>query len=287
MLTNDKIIDGKKISEEIKNQIKLEISDLSKNLGLRPKLTVILVGEDEASKIYVKNKHITSLELGIDSEIIKLPEETKEKELINIIERLNNDKTTNGILVQLPLPKTIDTKKIINLINPSKDVDCFHIKNIGLLVSGNNLFLPCTPSGIIEVLKYKNIDLTSKNVVIVGRSNIVGKPLALMMIKENATVTLCHSKTINLSSFTKNADIVVMAIGSPLFLKKEMIKENSILVDVGINRVNGNVVGDIDFFDVLEKCKFITPVPGGIGKMTIAMLMKNTLLAYKIQNNLV
>lgn len=286
MIDNNKIIDGRKISTEIKNKIKLEISKLSNDLGYKPKLSVILVGEDEASKIYVKNKHIASLELGIDSEIIELSKDIKENDLIDIIEKLNNDKKVNGILVQLPLPKHVNTKKIINLINPDKDVDCFHIKNMGLLVSGNNIFSPCTPSGIIEILKYKNIDLNSKNVVIIGRSNIVGKPLALMMTKENATVTLCHSRTIGLSNFTRNADIVVVAIGSPLFLKKDMIKENSILVDVGINRVNGKVVGDIDFYDVLDKCRYITPVPGGIGKMTIAMLMKNTLLAYKIQNKI-
>jgi methylenetetrahydrofolate dehydrogenase (NADP+) / methenyltetrahydrofolate cyclohydrolase len=282
----EKIISGTEIATEIKKQIKQDLDNLIKITKKNPKLVVILVGEDSASKVYVSNKHKTCIELGIESEVIKLDEETSQIQLLELIKNLNNDESVNGILVQLPLPKHINEEEILKSIHPLKDVDCFHPENIGLLFTGNSRFLPCTPFGIIEMCKYKNIDMNGKNVVIIGRSNIVGKPMAMLFLQNNATVTICHSKTKDISFWTKNADIIVVAIGKAKFLKKEMINDGAIIIDVGINRIDGKLYGDVDFEDVFKKSSLITPVPGGVGKMTIVMLMKNTISAYKIQNKI-
>ncbi|MEI6857901.1 bifunctional methylenetetrahydrofolate dehydrogenase/methenyltetrahydrofolate cyclohydrolase FolD [Psychrilyobacter sp.] len=272
-----KIIDGKKISAEIKEEIKVEIDKLIKGGKRAPGLAVVIVGENPASKVYVNSKVKTCSALGIYSEKYSLGSEIKEGELLKLIEELNNKEEIDGILVQLPLPKHIDEKKVIEAIKPNKDVDGFHPINLGKLVIGKNEFEPCTPYGIMELLKRYKINLAGKDIVIVGRSNIVGKPLALMLTNESATVTLCHSKTKDLSQKTLNADIVIMAIGREKFLTEDMVKEGSIVIDVGINRNKlGKLCGDVDFENVSKKTSLITPVPGGIGPMTIAMLMKNT-----------
>ncbi|MDR0676135.1 MAG: bifunctional methylenetetrahydrofolate dehydrogenase/methenyltetrahydrofolate cyclohydrolase FolD [Elusimicrobiota bacterium] len=284
---SQKIINGTEISENLKLQVKNEILSLKNKINRSPKLVVILVGENPASKVYVGNKQKTSLEIGIQSEIIKLDENTNQNELINIIKKLNVDANVDGILVQLPLPKQICELEILKTINPLKDVDCFHPENVGLMLIGKPRFLPCTPAGIIEMLKQKNITLEGKNVVVIGRSNIVGKPLALLLLQNNATVTICHSKTKNLEKLTQKADILIVAIGKANFLTKDMIKKNSIIIDVGINRIDNKLYGDVNFKDVFEKASFITPVPGGVGKMTIIMLMKNTVSAYKIHNKII
>ncbi|MCS5421412.1 MULTISPECIES: bifunctional methylenetetrahydrofolate dehydrogenase/methenyltetrahydrofolate cyclohydrolase FolD [Psychrilyobacter] len=272
-----KIIDGKKISAEIKEEMKIEIEELTKGGKRAPGLAVIIVGENPASKVYVNSKVKTCSALGIYSEKYNLDSEITEAELLKLIEELNNKEEIDGILVQLPLPKHIDEDKIIEAIKPNKDVDGFHPINLGKLVIGKNGFKSCTPYGIMELLKRYELDLNGKDVVIVGRSNIVGKPLAVMLTNENATVTLCHSKTKNLSEKTLNADIVIVAIGREKFLTEDMVKEGSIVIDVGINRNSlGKLCGDVDFENVSKKTSLITPVPGGVGPMTIAMLMKNT-----------
>lgn len=272
-----KIIDGKRISADIKEEIKIEIEKLSKNDKGVPGLAVIIAGEDPASKVYVNSKVKTCSALGLYSEKYILNSEITEVDLLKLIEELNNKDEIDGILVQLPLPKHIDEDKIIEAIKPSKDVDGFHPINLGKLLLGKDGFKSCTPYGIIELLKRYEINIIGKNIVIVGRSNIVGKPLALMLTNESATVTLCHSKTKNLSQKTLNADIVIMAIGREKFLTEDMVKEGSIVIDVGINRDNlGKLCGDVDFENVSKKTSLITPVPGGVGPMTIAMLMKNT-----------
>lgn len=276
------IIDGKKISQEIKNKIKEEIQE--KNLKIC--LAVILVGENKASKIYVKNKNKACEECGIESKIILLDENITEEELIKNIEALNNDKNITGILVQLPLPKQINEENIVNIIDPKKDVDCFHPYNVGKFYNAknyNNLLLPCTPKGCLTLIKSTNIVLAGKKAVIIGRSNIVGKPIAQMLLNENCTVTILHSKSQNFEKEIKTADLLIVAIGKAKFIKKEYLKENVIIIDVGINRLeDGTVCGDVDFEDVKEKCSFITPVPKGVGPMTIASLLENTLLASKL-----
>lgn len=278
------IIDGRLIAQNIKSDLKKEIENL-KLKGINPGLAVILVGEDSASKIYVKNKKRCCDELGIFSEEFYFPEDTSEKEIIDLIEKLNQDKKINGILVQLPLPSHINQKNITESILPEKDVDAFHSSTIGNLLTNHTKLLPCTPAGIIEIFHRENISLVGKHCVIIGRSNIVGKPLAFMLINEDATVTICHSKTKNLSEICKNADIIVCAVGKAKFLKRNMIKEGAVIIDVGINRdKNEKICGDIDFDDVKNIASAITPVPGGVGPMTIAMLMKNTITATKIQN---
>lgn len=272
-----KIIDGKKISAEIKEEVKVEIDKLIEGGKRAPGLAVVIVGENPASKVYVNSKVKTCSALGIYSEKYSLGSEITEGELLKLIEELNVKEEIDGILVQLPLPKHIDEKKVIEAIKPNKDVDGFHPINLGKLVIGKNEFEPCTPYGIMELLKRYKIDLVGKDIVIVGRSNIVGKPLALMLTNESATVTLCHSKTKDLSQKTLNADIVIMAIGREKFLTEDMVKEGSIVIDVGINRNKlGKLCGDVDFENVSKKTSLITPVPGGVGPMTIAMLMKNT-----------
>lgn len=275
-----KIIDGKKISEELR----LSISEAVKNRkeGTRaPGLAVIIVGDNPASRIYVNNKKKACEICGFYSVEYALDESTEEKELLGLIEKLNNDDSIDGILCQLPLPKQIDESKVIDAIAPEKDVDGFSPVNTGNLLTGKPCFAPCTPAGVVEMLKYEGIEIAGKHCVIVGRSNIVGKPAALLMLQENATVTVCHSRTKNLAEEVSRADIVIAAIGKANFITADMIKEGAVVVDVGINRLeSGKVTGDVDFEAVKEKASYITPVPGGVGPMTITMLMKNTLESY-------
>lgn len=274
-----KILDGKKIASEIKEELKKEVLDLQKK-NVYPSLAVVIVGEDSASKVYVKNKKKACEEIGIKSQVFELPKEIKEKELLDLIQKLNDNKEVCGILVQLPLPSHIDKDKIILAIDPKKDVDCFHPENIGKVFLNSPNFLPCTPAGILEILKRYNIEVSGKNVMIVGRSNIVGKPLALMMINSGATVTVCNSKTKNLQEICLSADILISATGKAGLIGKDMVKQGAVVVDVGMNRTDeGKLVGDVEFEEVSEIASLITPVPGGVGPMTIAMLMKNTVLA--------
>lgn len=281
-----KIINGKEVANKIKSQIENETRKIQTNCN-KPILSVVLVGNDPASKIYVNNKKKACLEAGFESREYLLPEQTTETELLTLIEKLNNDGSVNGILVQLPLPKHIDEKLIIEKINPLKDVDAFNTVNVGKIMIGNYHFLPCTPAGIIEILNSENINISGKHCVIVGRSNIVGKPLAMLLLHNDATVTICHSKTQNLKNICREADILIVAVGKSKFINKDYVKENAVIIDVGINRdSNGTLCGDVDFNDVVNVASYITPVPGGVGPMTIAMLMKNTLTAYKLQNKL-
>lgn len=278
------ILDGKKIAEEIKTELRAEILEL-KQKGIIPGLAVILIGSDVASQVYVKNKERTCRELGIYSEVHHLKESISEEELLELIKQLNKKTEINGILVQLPLPESINEQKIILATNPKKDVDCFHPENIGKMFLGYPLFLPCTPAGVLEIMRQSKIDLSGKSVVTVGRSNIVGKPLAVMLLKENATVTMAHSKTRNLKDVTKQADILISATGQAGLIKADMVKKGAVVIDVGINRSADNkLLGDVDFENVKKVASAITPVPGGIGPMTIAMLMRNTVLAAKLQN---
>lgn len=276
-----KIIDGKKISEELRTEIAEAVKN--KEEGKRaPGLAVIIVGNNPASRIYVNNKKKACESCGFNSFEYALPENAEEKELLDLIEKLNNDDCVDGILCQLPLPPHIDENKVIDAICPEKDVDGFSPVNTGNLLAGKPCFAPCTPAGVIEMLKHENIEICGKHCVIVGRSNIVGKPAALLMLQENATVTVCHSRTKNLAEEVKRADIVIAAIGKPNFITADMIKEGAVVVDVGINRLeSGKVTGDVDFEAVKEKAAAITPVPGGVGPMTITMLMKNTLTAWE------
>ena len=278
------IIDGKAVSAYIKEPVKGEVATLSEN-GSVPALAVIIVGDDPASKVYVGNKKKACEMTGMRSVEYALPAETTEEELLALISELNNDKEINGILCQLPVPKHINEDKIIDAIAPEKDVDGFSAENVGKIWLGKYEISPCTPMGVIELLDYYNIPLEGKNCVIVGRSNIVGKPMAALLLERNATVTVCHSRTKDLTSFTKNADVIVAAVGRANFITADMVKDGAVVVDVGINRLeNGKLCGDVDFENVKDKVSFITPVPGGCGPMTIAVLMKNTLAAYKNQN---
>ncbi len=280
-----KLIDGKEVSAFIKNQVKEE-TDKLREKGIEVSLAVIIVGNDPASRVYVNNKKKACEVTGIVSYEYALPEETTQNELLELIEKLNADKKINGILCQLPLPSHIDEKKVIDTISPLKDVDCFHAVNVGKLWLGDYDFASCTPMGVIHLLDYYNIDVTGKNCVIVGRSNIVGKPMASLLLEKSATVTVCHSKTQKLSEFTSNADLLIAAVGRAKFIKSDMVKEGAVVIDVGINRdENGKLCGDVDFDNVKKKASYITPVPGGCGPMTIAVLMKNTLVAAKIQNS--
>ena len=277
------IINGTEIAKIIKEEIKEEISKIQ---GKKPCLAVVIVGDDDASHIYVKNKNKACEYVGIKSDTYFLNTNITEQELLNLIEKLNNDSDVNGILVQLPLPSHINEKNVLLKIDPLKDVDGFHPYNIGMLSTNNAILKSCTPSGCIELLKRYDVKIKGKNALVIGRSNIVGRPLSMMLLNEDATVTTAHTKTKNLEYLTKQADIIIVAIGVANFLKTHMIKDNVILIDVGMNRDNGKLCGDIDF-SCSEKASLITPVPGGVGPMTIAMLMKNCLTAYKIQNNLV
>ena len=279
-----KIFDGKAVREYNLDKIAQQVAVL-KEKGVLPTLAVIIVGSDPASRIYVNNKKAACERTGMRSLEYALPEETTTEELLELIDKLNADKEVNGILCQLPVPKHIDKNAVLERILPEKDVDCFHPENVGRLSIGNGELVPCTPMGMVKLLEYENIDPTGKHCVIIGRSDIVGKPMAMLMLARNATVSICHSKTVNLSEITKQADILVAAVGIAKFVKADMVKEGAIVLDVGMDRdENGKLCGDVDFDEVKEKASFITPVPGGVGPMTIAMLMRNTLTAADIQN---
>ena len=274
-----KILDGKAVSLKVKESVKVRAEELKK-FGVEPTLAVILVGEDKASQTYVRAKEKACNEYGIKSVAHRLSENTTQAELLALINVLNLDDSIHGILVQLPLPKHIDTNTVLATIDPVKDVDGFHAVNVGKLVSGLEGFVPCTPLGVMEILKEYGIEVAGLNAVVIGRSNIVGKPMANLLLNASATVTVTHSKTKNLKEICKNADLIVAAIGRPFFLKADMVKDGAVVVDVGINRLDdGRLVGDVDFDEVAPKCSYITPVPGGVGPMTIAMLLNNTILA--------
>ena len=278
------ILNGKELSIKIKEDLRKETEAL-KEKGINPGLAVIIVGDDPASRVYVNNKKKACEECGFYSEEYALPKETTEEELLKLIDTLNNKKEINGILVQLPLPKGIDSEKVLLSIRPEKDVDAFHPVNVGKIMIGNFDFLPCTPAGVMELIRLTNIDVCGKECVVVGRSNIVGKPQAKLLLHENGTVTICHSRTKNLKEVCRRADILVAAVGKAKFITADMVKEGAIVIDVGMNRdENGKLCGDVAYDEVSEVASAITPVPGGVGPMTIAMLMKNTLKAAIIQN---
>ena len=280
-----RIIDGKVISAAVKERVKEGVAEL-KSRGITVGLAVIIVGDDPASKIYVANKKKSCEALGIISEEYALPASTTEEELLKLVDELNHKKSINGILCQLPLPSHLDEKLIINSILPEKDVDAFHPANVGRIMIGDFDFVPCTPAGIMEMLAYENINPEGKNCVVIGRSNIVGKPMAMLLLHKNGTVTVCHSRTRNLKEICNKADILVAAVGKAKFVTADMVKDGAVVIDVGMNRVDGKLYGDVDFEEVSKKASAITPVPGGVGPMTIAMLMQNTLTAAKKQNNI-
>lgn len=278
------IIDGKELAKKIRANLKIECEELNKN-GIKSKLAVIMVGDDPASKVYVRNKSRACEDVGIDYEEYLLESNITQKELIDLIKKLNQDNTVNGILLQSPIPSNLDINEAFRTISPEKDVDGFNPVNVGKLVLGQDTFVSCTPYGIIKMFEEYNIDLSGKNVVILGRSNIVGKPLIHCCLNKNATVTTCHSKTQNIKEIASRADVLISAIGKAHFVTEDMVKENAVVIDVGINRPeNGKITGDVDFENVKEKASYITPVPGGVGPMTIAMLMNNVIKATKRQN---
>lgn len=280
------IIDGKAVSKKVKEDVKAECEQL-KAKGVTPGLAVIIVGDDPASQVYVHNKEVACEACGFYSVKYALPAETTQEELNALIDKLNKDDKINGILCQLPLPSHLDDKEVINRIDPLKDVDAFHPVNVGAIMIGDYNYLPCTPAGVMELIHSTGVDVSGKKAVVMGRSNIVGKPMAMLLLHENATVEITHSRTQNLADITKEADILVAAIGKAKFVKADMVKDGAVVIDVGMNRdENGKLCGDVDFEDVKDKCSYITPVPGGVGPMTIAMLMKNTLTAAKIQNGI-
>lgn len=277
-----KLLMGKEVSDRIKNEMITEVEALKKE-GINPGLAVILVGEDPASKVYVSNKKKACEYIGINSFEYKLPETATEEEVLELIDKLNNDDTVSGILCQLPVPKHINEESIINAIDPKKDVDAFHPINVGKIMTGNYDFVPCTPAGVMELIKESGIDVCGKECVVVGRSNIVGKPMSMLLLHQNGTVTICHSKTADLKAKTKSADILVAAVGISEFITGDMIKPGAVVIDVGINRIAPKtIVGDVEFESAQKVAGAITPVPGGVGPMTIAMLMKNTLKAARI-----
>ncbi len=279
------IIDGKVVSAAVRDRIKAEVEEL-KNNGKETGLAVIIVGNNQASRVYVNNKKKGCEQVGMNSFEYALPEETTTEELLELIEKLNKDENVDGILCQLPLPKQIDEQLVINSIVPEKDVDAFHPMNTGHIMIGDYAFLPCTPAGIIEMLKYYNIEIAGKECVVIGRSNIVGKPMAMLLLQNSGTVTICHSKTKNLAEVTRRADILVAAVGKADFVKADMVKDGAVVIDVGMNRnAEGKLCGDVDFEGVKDKCSFITPVPGGVGPMTITMLLQNTLTSSKNKAN--
>lgn len=280
-----RIIDGKAISAAVKELVKNGVEELSKK-GITTSLAVIIVGDDPASKVYVANKKKACEALGIVSEEYALPASTTQEELLSLIDTLNGRKDINGILCQLPLPSGLDEKAVINAILPEKDVDAFHPQNVGKIMIGDYDFVPCTPAGIMEMLSYEGINPEGKRCVVIGRSNIVGKPMSMLLLHKNGTVTVCHSRTKNLAEICRGADILVAAVGRAHFVTADMVKDGAVVIDVGMNRVDGKLCGDVDFEGVKEKASYITPVPGGVGPMTIAMLMQNTLTAAKKQNNL-
>lgn len=275
------IIDGKAIAENIKENVRKEVAALQRS-GVNPSLSVIVVGNDPASEVYVRNKARACEKVGIISNTYKLPENASTKDVVELVEALNADEKVHGILVQLPLPKGIDEEKVISSVSPEKDVDGFSVFSSGsLYLNKKSGFLPCTAAGVIDLIKSTGVNICGKNAVVIGRSDIVGKPVAMLLLRENATVTVCHSKTKNISDFTKNADILVAAVGRKHFVTADMVKEGAIVIDVGINRVDGKLYGDVDFDNVSKKAAYITPVPGGVGPMTIAKLLENTVLAAK------
>lgn len=281
-----KIISGKEVSANVRESVKNDTAQL-KEKGIVPGLAVVIVGDDPASRVYVNNKKKACAEVGFVSEEYALPAETTQEELLTLVKELNEKDSINGMLVQLPLPKHLDEKAVIEAINPKKDVDAFHASNVGKIMIGDYHFLPCTPAGVMELIHSTGVDVCGKSCVVIGRSNIVGKPMAMLLLHENGTVTITHSKTKNLKEICKNADILVAAVGKAKFVTGDMIKNGAVVIDVGMNRdQNGKLCGDVDFDSVEPKASFITPVPGGVGPMTIAMLMKNTLMAAKLQNGL-
>jgi len=279
-------MDGKMVSAKVRGSILEEVNGL-KEKGVRPGLAVIIVGEDPASKVYVRNKERACEECGFYSEKYALPEETTQEELLGLIDELNHNPHIDGILCQLPVPKHINEQAIIDAISPEKDVDAFHPINVGKIMVGNFDFLPCTPAGVMQLLEEYDIDPNGKNCVVIGRSNIVGKPMAMLLLHKNGTVTICHSRTKNLKEVCAQADILVAAVGKADFVTADMVKEGAVVIDVGMNRKDGKLCGDVAFDEVNEKASYLTPVPGGVGPMTITMLMKNTLKAAKLQHNIV
>ena len=281
-----RIIDGKAVSARVKEQVRKEAETL-KEKGIEIGLAVVIVGDNPASRVYVNNKKKACAEVGFNSYEYALPEETTEAELLELVEKLNNDDKVNGILVQLPLPKQINENAIINAIRPEKDVDAFHPENVGHIMIGDFSFLPCTPAGVMELIAETGVDVCGKNCVVIGRSNIGGKPMAMLLLHKNGTVTICHSRTKNLEEICSNADILVAAVGKAGFVTPDMVKEGAVVIDVGMNRnAEGKLCGDVDYTACFDKAGYITPVPGGVGPMTIAMLMRNTLTAAKIKNNI-
>lgn len=279
-ITLANIIDGKAIARRIREEVKENVQQLIKNTGITPKLSVVLAGENPASQTYVRMKEKACIEAGINEKTYKLPASVKEEKLIKEVRGLNSDPTVHGILVQLPLPKGINPSKVLAEVSPQKDVDGLHTENMGRLLRGEEpYFLPCTPSGIIELILSTGIEIKGSEVVVVGRSNIVGKPIALMLLSRHATVTICHSRTKDLASVCRRADILVAAVGRPKMIKGDMIKEGAVVIDVGVNRTEEGLVGDVDFNEAKKKAAYITPVPGGVGPMTIAMLLKNTFIS--------
>lgn len=277
------IIDGKAVAASCRQQIKEEASEMAR----KPGLAVIIAGNDAASQIYVRNKEKACEEAGFYSEKYELPENVSQDELTDLIRKLNDDEKIDGILVQAPVPKQIDYSVIINTISPEKDVDCFHPQNVGKVVSGKYSMVPCTPAGVMKLIESTGVSIEGKNCVVVGRSDIVGKPMAMLLLHANGTVTICHSRTKNLAEATRNADILVVAIGKAKFIKGDMVKEGAVVIDVGMNRdENGKLAGDVDFDSVAPKASYITPVPGGVGPMTITMLLRNTLTAAKNHQNI-
>lgn len=280
------IIDGKAVAAAVRRRVAQETAELAKQ-GIVPGLAVILVGDDNASQVYVNNKKKACEDVGFVSFEFVLPSSTTQDELNQLVMELNQRKDVNGILCQLPLPSHLDDKQVINLISPEKDVDAFHPENVGKIMIGDYHFLPCTPAGVMELIHSTGVDVAGKHAVVIGRSNIVGKPMAMLLLHENATVTIVHSKTVNLKEITASADILVAAVGKPKFVTGDMVKEGTLIIDVGMNRdENGKLCGDVDFDSAASKASYITPVPGGVGPMTIAMLMQNTLTAVKLQNGL-
>lgn len=287
------LLDGRKTAADIQAEIAHRVQTFRDQSGTNPALAAILVGNDPASRVYVRNKQRACERVGIESQLFRLPAKTVTAELLRIVQQLNTDRSVNGILVQLPLPDRIDSRQVLDAIDGSKDIDAFHPQNVGLISQGRPRFLPCTPHGILQLLKRYDIQVSGRHVVIVGRSDIVGKPLAMMLSGKdfglgpemaNATVTLCHSQTRDLISITKSADILIAAIGHPKFITAEMVKSDAVVVDVGINRVENELVGDVDFESVCRIASHITPVPGGVGPLTVTMLLENTLAAAWIQN---
>ena len=280
-----RIIDGKAISEQLRDKLREEVASLSER-GAKPCLAVIIVGEDPASKVYVRNKERACKQLGMDSILLRLPESTTQEELLGEVRRLNADRAVNGVLVQLPLPAHLDEQAVLREISPEKDVDGFHAVNAGRLMQGERCTVACTPAGCLDLIRSTGVKIEGAEAVVVGRSNIVGKPMAMLLLQNNATVTICHSRTRNLAEVTRRADILVAAVGRPRMITGDMIKPGAVVIDVGINRVDGKLVGDVDFESAQEVAGWITPVPGGVGPMTITGLMRNTIAATRMHHGI-